>query len=97
MSWCVNEGPSFNNKLGAYPKLNGFYQRFQLEQDDPRMTPGKTQPKLPRKQVKYSDTIFPGQPEPIYRGFSNIKNKATKNIKKSKKKLKRRVLKSELI
>ena len=41
MSWALNQGPSFNNILQPTQKLNGFYQRFQLRQDDNRMTPGK--------------------------------------------------------
>ena len=115
MSWCLNQGPSFNTKLGAYPKLNGFYQRFQLTQDDPRFTPGKRQPHLPnetmkgtfkmkkgkptrkQKQIKYSDSIPQGQPEPVYSGFGNIKNKASAKSVKSKPKLKRRNKKVELL
>lgn len=112
MSWCVNQGPSFDNQTHAFQKLNGFYQRFTLTQDDPRMTPGKPQPRLknettkgtfalskkkknrkPGKQIKYTDSIPAGQPEPLYSGFGNIKNKATKQIKKSGGKLKKRRVK----
>ena len=52
MSWSVNQGPSFNNMLYDRTKLNGFYQRFQLLQDDNRMTPGKRQPVLPAETMK---------------------------------------------
>jgi len=109
MSWCVNQGPSFDTNRHAFSKLNGFYQRFTLNQDDPRFTPGKKQGRLkaetqkgtyslgkrkanrkPGKQIVYSDSIPKDQPKPIYSGFSNIKNKATKKIKKSGGKLKKR-------
>ena len=116
MSWSMNQGPSFDTQMHAFQKLNGFYQRFNLTQDDNRMTPGKRQPKLPEetmkgtfklskrntrvsrksKQIKYSDIIPKGQPEPIYSGFGNIKNKATSKIKKSGGKLKRRYNKDGL-
>jgi len=100
MSWCVNQGPSFNTFAPASAtKLNGFYQRFQLMQDDNRMTPGKREVKVTSKglrkkdkQVKYSDSIPKGQAQPIYSGFSNIKNKATKQIKRRGGKLKKRVV-----
>ena len=52
MSWSCNQGPSFNNVLQTYPKLNGFYQRFNLRQDDNRMTPGKKEPRLPEETTK---------------------------------------------
>ena len=52
MSWCVNQGPSFNNVLYDRKKLNGFYQRFELLQSDNRMTPGKRQPVLPAETMK---------------------------------------------
>ena len=52
MSWCINQGPSFNNVLRDSKKLNGFYQRFNLLQDDNRMTPGKRQPLLPAETMK---------------------------------------------
>ena len=52
MSWCLNQGPSFNNVLRNRTKLNGFYQRFNLRQDDNRMTPGKRQPHLPSETTK---------------------------------------------
>ena len=45
------------------------------------------------KQVKYSDSIGKGQPEPVYSGFANIKNKATSTIRKSSGKLKTRRIK----
>ena len=116
MSWCMNQGPSFDTQQHAFQKLNGFYQRFNLRQDDNRMTPGKRQPKLPEetmkgtwkfskrgarvttksKQIKYSDSIPKDQPEPIYSGFGNIKNKATSKIKKSGGKLKKRLNKDGL-
>ena len=115
MSWSLNQGPSFDNVNHAFQKLNGFYQRFNLQQDDPRMTPGKKQPKLkdetmkgtwsmggrkgnrkPGKQIKYSDSIPKNQPEPIYSGFSNTRNKVTNKIKKSGGKLKKRLKKDGL-
>ena len=52
MSWALNQGPSFNNVLYDNKKLNGFYQRFQLRQDDNRMTPGKREPVLPAETMK---------------------------------------------
>jgi hypothetical protein len=52
MSWCINQGPSFNNVLRDRKKLNGFYQRFNLLQSDNRMTPGKRQPLLPAETMK---------------------------------------------
>jgi len=116
MSWCVNQGPSFNTVMGAYQKLNGSFQRFSLQQDDPRFTPGKRQPKLKAetmkgtfklkkskrpgkdKQIKYTDAIPENQPQLIYGGFSNIKNKASSKIVMGKKsKLKRQNKKSVLI
>ena len=48
MSWAVNQGPSFNNILQPTQKLNGFFQRFELLQNDNRMTPGKRD-KVPKK------------------------------------------------
>ena len=109
MSWCINQGPSFNNVLYDRTKLNGFYQRFELLQDDNRMTPGKRQPVLPaetmkgtwklkkstrkpKKVVKPSDNIPTTQPQPIYSGFSNIKNKASRKIQKQGGKLKKRTV-----
>ena len=98
MSWCINQGPSFNDVLRDRKKLNGFYQRFELQQDDNRMTPGKRQPHLPaetmkgtfklkkgnrrpkKKAVQPSDNIPKTQPIPIYSGFANIKNKASKTF-----------------
>ena len=54
MSWCVNEGPSFNivRPGASYSDLSGFGQRFMLKQDDPRMTPGKAEPHLPAETMK---------------------------------------------
>ena len=54
MSWCLNDGPSFNlTRAGSsYQQLTGFTQRFMLEQNDPRMTPGKRQPHLPKETMK---------------------------------------------
>ena len=52
MSWCMNRGPSFISVLTDRKKLNGFYQRFELRQDDNRMTPGKRQPHLPAETMK---------------------------------------------
>lgn len=54
MSWALNQGPSFNivRPGSSYPKLNGFFQRFELKQDDPRFTPGKGEPHLPRETIK---------------------------------------------
>ena len=48
----MNRGPSFNDVLTDRKKLNGFYQRFELRQDDNRMTPGKRQPHLPSETTK---------------------------------------------
>jgi len=52
MSWALNQGPSFNNVMTNRAKLNGFYQRFELRQDDNCMTPGKRQPHLPAETMK---------------------------------------------
>jgi hypothetical protein len=110
MSWCVNQGPSFNNVLYDHKKLNGFYQRFELLQSDNRMTPGKRQPVLPgetmkgtwklkkskgkpkKKVVKPSDNIPKAQPMPIYSGFGNVKNKASRKVQKQGGKLKKRTV-----
>ena len=101
MSWALNQGPSFNNVLQPTQKLNGLYQRFQLRQDDNRMTPGKREKvtkasKLRKgksgKRVTYGDSIPKGQPQPIYSGFANTSNKVASKIKKSGKKLKKRVV-----
>jgi hypothetical protein len=106
----MNQGPSFNNVLTDRRKLNGFYQRFELLQNDNRMTPGKRQPVLPaetmkgtwklkkskrkpsKKVVKPSDNIPKAQPLPIYSGFSNVKNKASRKVKKQGGKLKKRTV-----
>ena len=94
MSWALNQGPSFNNQLGAPHKINGFFQRFELRQDDPRMTPGKKEVKPKRdtlrkghlgKQIKYFEAIPEHQPNPIYTGFGNVKNDITNKIRKNKK------------
>ena len=99
MSWSCNQGPSFDNQLHSFQMLNGFYQRFNLRQDDNRMTPGKREvrPEAPtiykgRKgtQVTPRDNIPKQQPQPIYSSFSNVKNKATTKIQKSGGKLKKR-------
>ena len=109
MSWALNQGPSFNIVSQTPHKINGFYQRFELQQDDPRFTPGKRQPKRPNetnkgtwslkgrkgsrkpgKQIVYSDAMPKGQPQPIYSGFSNIKNKASSRVQKKGGKLKKR-------
>lgn len=111
MSWCLNQGPSFDTQRHTFQKLNGFYQRFELSQDSPMMTPGKPQPRLKAetmkgttklkaskrpggagKQVVYSDSIPKNQPEPIYSGYANTRNKVTKAIRKSGRKLKVRRL-----
>ena len=110
MSWCMNQGPSFNDVLSDRTKLNGFYQRFELLQNDNRMTPGKRQPVLPaetmkgtwklkpskrkpsKKVVKPSDNIPKNQPIPIYSGFANVKNKASRKVKKQGSKLKKRTV-----
>ena len=101
MSWALNQGPSFNNIMQPQYKLNGFYQRFQLTQDDNRMTPGKREPvnktdNLRKgskgKRIKYTDSIPKGQPQPIYSGFANIKNKTSTKIKKKGGKLKKRTV-----
>jgi hypothetical protein len=102
MSWCVNQGPSFDLQRHQFGKLNGFYQRFNLTQDSNLMTPGKREKVLSNstlrkgkhgKQIKYSDSIPKAQPEPIYSGFSNTRNKVTTTIKKSGRKLKKRKIK----
>lgn len=62
MSFYVNQGPSFNNKLSATRKLNGFFQRFELNQDDPRFTPGKRQPKLRAETMKGTHKMKKGKP-----------------------------------
>ena len=103
MSWCVNQGPSFDNQRHQYGKLSGFYQRFNLTQDSNMMTPGKRAKVLsgstlrPKgwqgKQIKYSDSIPKTQAEPIYSGFANTRNQVTTKIKKAGKKLKRRRIK----
>lgn len=105
MSWCVNQGPSFDTQRHQFGKLSGFYQRFNLQQDSNMMTPGKREKVLsnkttkgsrPAKQpkpVKYSDSIPKLQPEPIYSGFSNTRNKVTTAIKKRGGKLKKRKIK----
>ena len=102
MSWCVNQGPSFDVQRHQFQKLNGFYQRFNLTQDSPLMTPGKREPHLSGstlrkgkkdKQIKYTDSIPQDQPAPIYSGFSNTRNKVNSKIKKSGGKLKRRKIK----
>ncbi len=101
MSWALNQGASFNNVIQPTQKLNGFYQRFELRQDDNRMTPGKKEKVLKSsklrkgksgKRVKYSDAIPENQPRPIYSGFGNVKNKATGKIKKKGGKLKKRIV-----
>ena len=87
----MNQGPSFNTTIpgSSYPKLNGFYQRFMLTQDDPRMTPGKAEPHLPKETVKGTtklkkatrvpkkiycrDSIPKQQNTPIYGGFGSSK------------------------
>ena len=53
-------------------------------------------PKGKSKQIKYTDSIPQGQPEPIYSGYGNIKNKASRKIKKSGGKLKKRLNKDGL-
>jgi hypothetical protein len=102
MSWCVNQGPSFDVQRHQFQKLNGFYQRFNLTQDSPLMTPGKREPHLSGstlrkgkkdKQIKYTDSIPQDQPAAIYSGFSNTRNKVNSKIKKSGGKLKRRKIK----
>ena len=105
MSFALNQGPSFNvtRPGSSYPKLNGFYQRFMLTQDDPRFTPGKKELHLPQEtmkgttklkrsnrkvgeKVRCRDSVPTGNPEPIYGGFANIKNKASTKIVKAKRK-----------
>ena len=59
MSWCINEGPSFNitRPGNSYQQLTGFTQRFMLREDDPRMTPGKKHPHLPAETMKGSTKL----------------------------------------
>ena len=54
MSWCINQGPSFNitRPGNSYQQLTGFTQRFMLTESDPRMTPGKKHPHLPAETMK---------------------------------------------
>ena len=52
MSWCLNQGPSFNTQDPTPFKINGFFQRFQLLQTDNRMTPGKKEPTLKAETTK---------------------------------------------
>ena len=54
----MNRGPSFDTQQHAFQKLNGFYQRFNLRQDDNRMTPGKRQPKLPEETIRLHIVVF---------------------------------------
>ena len=89
MSWALNQGPSFNviRPGSSYPKLSGFYQRFDLSQADPRMTPGKAAIRLPKakkpgKAQKKVNGIPDVKPEPIYGGFANRKPKVVKKKRK---------------
>jgi len=52
----------------------------------------KSTRKPKKKVVKPSDNIPKTQPEPIYSGFSNIKNKASRKIQKQGGKLKKRTV-----
>ena len=74
MSWCVNQGPSFNNVLYDRRKLNGFYQRFELRQDDNRMTPGKRQPVLPHKTMKGTFKLKKSTRKPKKRDVKPVDN-----------------------
>jgi hypothetical protein len=77
-----------------------------MTQDDPRRTPGKAEPhykaetmkgttkmRKSNKKVKVlrcREQVPKGNPEPIYSGYSNVKNKASKRVvKKKRKKLKK--------
>jgi hypothetical protein len=106
MSWCTNQGPSFNNNLQRYPKLSNFYSRCQMSQNDNRLTPGKRQAlpknetlkggkgsKVRRRKIKTDDNFDNRGAEPIYSGFSNIVNKATAGPKKQGGKLRKRRIK----
>ena len=91
MTSALNQGPSFNlirSGLGQ-PKLSGFYQRFMLEQNDNRMTPGKAEPHLPKETMKGTTKskkpnrktkdaprcrdAIPQKQYPIYGGFGSSK------------------------
>jgi len=48
----MNQGPSFDVTRKSPFKLNGFFQRFELQQNDNRMTPGKRQPILKPETMK---------------------------------------------
>ena len=70
-----------------------------ISQDDNRLTPGTRQKVYKAdtlrkgskgKRVQYADSIPKNQPEPIYSGFANVKNQATRQIRKKGGKLKRR-------
>ena len=91
MSFVMNAGPSFNIQRpgSSFAPLSGFSQRFMLRQDDPRMTPGKSEPHLKKETMKGTTALrksnrtvkkkackeyMPkGQPEPIYGGFAKSK------------------------
>ena len=91
MSWSLNAGPSFNVERpgSSYPMLSGFGQRFMLQQDDARMTPGKPEPHLPTETFKGTtkmgksnrkiktkpckEYMPKGNPQPIYGGFGKSK------------------------
>jgi len=84
MSWCINQGPSFNNVLRDRKKLNGFYQRFNLLQSDNRMTPGKRQPLLPAETMKGTwATNAKGRKRKGFRGARAKVVKPTDNIPKA--------------
>jgi hypothetical protein len=98
MSWCTNQGPSFNDTLQRYPKLSNFYSRFQKAEDDgskvvPKDEKLKKGAKVRRKKITSKDNFDDRGAAPIYSGFGNIVNKATSAPKKQGKKLRKRRIK----
>lgn len=52
MTYNVNLGPSMSLLLQPPRQLNGFASRFVLQQNDPRFTPGRAEPRLPSETTK---------------------------------------------
>ena len=103
----VNLGPSYNTMPPVPRQLSGFSQRFMMQQNDPRWTPGKKEPHFKQetmkgtfklgkanraaKRLRCTEQMPKGNPTPIYSGYDNIKNLATRRIvKKPKTKLRKR-------
>ena len=63
MSWCINQGPSYNlaRPGTSYSQLSGFSQRFLYTQDDPRFTPGKKEVTLPASTMKGTFALKKGK------------------------------------